>query len=64
MMVAVGTLRKVDIHDDERTSVSEDLSELGLPEDQVGLLEGLASTRSIRRYRDEPIPPAILRAML
>jgi nitroreductase len=44
--------------------VSEDLAALGLPEDQVGLLEGLASTRSIRRYRDEPIPPDALRAML
>lgn len=35
-----------------------------LPEDQIGLLEGLTSTRSIRRYTDEPIPPAALRAML
>ena len=35
-----------------------------LPADTVGLLEGLASTRAIRRYRDEPVPPAALRAML
>lgn len=41
-----------------------DLGSIGLPEDQVGLLEGLTSTRSIRRYRDEPIPASALRAML
>ncbi len=41
-----------------------DLASMALPEDQVGLLEGLTSTRSIRRYLDEPIPPADLRAML
>jgi nitroreductase len=35
-----------------------------LPEDQVGLLEGLVTTRAIRRYRDEPIPDSALRAML
>jgi nitroreductase len=27
----------------------------------VGLLEGLASTRAIRRYRDEPVPDDVLR---
>jgi nitroreductase len=32
--------------------------------DQVGLLEGLATTRAIRRYRDEPIPEHVLRDML
>jgi nitroreductase len=36
----------------------------GLPADTVGLLEGLVTTRSIRRYRDEPVPPEALRAML
>jgi len=36
----------------------------GLPADTVGLLEGITTTRSIRRYTDEPIPPAALRAML
>jgi len=41
-----------------------DLGELGLPADTVGLLEGLTSTRSIRRYRDEPIPDEALRAIL
>ncbi len=44
--------------------VSSRLQDEALPEDQVGLLEGLTSTRAIRRYRDEPIPDAALRAML
>ena len=44
--------------------MSDDLATKDLPNDQVGLLEGLASTRSIRRYLDEPIPPEALRAML
>lgn len=35
-----------------------------LPEDTIGLLEGIASTRAIRRYADEPIPDAMLRAIL
>lgn len=35
-----------------------------LPDDTVGLLEGLCSTRAIRRYRDEPVPDTALRAML
>jgi nitroreductase len=36
-----------------------------LPADTVGLLEGLCSTRAIRRYRGgEAVPPAALRAML
>ena len=29
--------------------------------DTVGLLEGIATTRSIRRYRDEPVPDYVLR---
>ena len=44
--------------------VSHPLQHEALPEDQVGLLEGLTSTRAIRRYRDEPIPDSALRAML
>ncbi len=40
------------------------LSEQPVVADQVGLLEGLASTRAIRRYRDEPIPDDVLRDML
>jgi nitroreductase len=35
-----------------------------LPGDAVGLLEGIASTRAIRRYRDEPVPTEALRAIL
>lgn len=35
-----------------------------LPLDTVGLLEGLTTTRAIRRYRDEPVPDSALRAML
>jgi nitroreductase len=35
-----------------------------LPTDTVGLIEGIVSTRSIRRYRDEPVPAEALRAML
>jgi nitroreductase len=41
-----------------------DLADVPLPPDTVGLLEGLATTRAIRRYRDEPVPPEALRAML
>ena len=43
---------------------ASDLGSVPLPADVVGLLEGIASTRSIRRYRDEPVPPEALRAML
>ncbi len=32
--------------------------------DVVGLLEGLCSTRAIRRYRDEPVPDHVLRDVL
>jgi nitroreductase len=38
--------------------------ETGLPADTVGLLEGLATTRTIRRYRDEPVPDDVLRDIL
>ena len=41
-----------------------DLASEPLPTDVLGLLEGLTTTRSIRRYRDEPVPPDALRAML
>jgi nitroreductase len=41
-----------------------DLADQPLPADTVGLLEGLATTRAIRRYRDEPVPAAVLRAIL
>lgn len=32
-----------------------------LPADAVGLLEGICTTRAIRRYRDEPVPEHVLR---
>lgn len=35
-----------------------------LAADTVGLLEGLATTRAIRRYTDEPIPESVLRDLL
>jgi nitroreductase len=35
-----------------------------LPDDTVGLLAGLSTTRAIRRYRDEPVSPEALRAIL
>jgi nitroreductase len=42
----------------------ERLSDRPLPADTIGLLEGLCSTRAIRRYRDEPVPDDVLRAVL
>ena len=41
-----------------------DLRSTSLPLDTVGLLEGLTTTRMIRRYRDGPVPPDVLRAIL
>jgi len=35
-----------------------------LPVDTLGLLEGICTTRAIRRYRDEPIPEDVLRDIL
>lgn len=37
------------------------LADTPVAADTVGLLEGIASTRSIRRYRDEPVPDDVLR---
>jgi nitroreductase len=42
----------------------DELRTTPLPGDTVGLLEGITTTRAIRRYRDEPIPDAALRAIL
>ena len=39
------------------------LAEQPLATDSVGLLEGLTTTRAIRRYTDEPIPPDVLLAL-
>ncbi len=33
-------------------------------DDQIGLLDGIATTRAIRRYRDEPVPDDVLAQML
>ena len=41
-----------------------DLASMPLPADTVGLLAGLASTRAVRRYRDEPVPADALRAIV
>jgi nitroreductase len=38
--------------------------QLSFPPDHVGLLEGLVTTRTIRRYTDEPVPDEALRTML
>jgi nitroreductase len=46
------------------TDPARDLASTPLPADVVGLLEGLATTRAIRRYRDEPVPPEVLRAVV
>ena len=43
---------------------SEDLTQRPISADSIGLLEGLSTTRAIRRYLDEPIPEPILRDML
>ncbi len=40
------------------------LAETPIAADSVGLLEGIASTRAIRRYLDEPLPPEALRDIL
>ena len=40
------------------------LGDAPLPPDIVGLIEGISTTRAIRRYRDEPVPPEALRAIL
>ena len=42
----------------------DDLATTPLPDDVVGLLGGLTTTRAIRRYTDDPVPPDALRAML
>ncbi len=45
-------------------SGADRLRTTGLPGDSVGLLEGLTSTRTIRRYLDEPVPADVLRDIL
>ncbi|HZT64607.1 MAG TPA: nitroreductase family protein [Acidimicrobiales bacterium] len=41
-----------------------DLPTTPLPADTVGLLEGIVTTRAIRRYRPDPVPPEALRTIL
>ena len=48
----------------EPSAPGDHLAETALPPDQVGLLEGLATTRTIRRYTGDPVPVEALRAML
>jgi nitroreductase len=48
----------------ELTADPADLAARELPPDRVGLLEGLTTTRAIRRYTTDPVPPEALRAML
>jgi len=43
---------------------AEELATTPLPADTVGLLDGLTSTRAIRRYRDEPVPADALRTIM
>src|ERR1700740_1206868 len=43
---------------------TDELDDRPLPHDAVGLLEGLTTTRAIRRYTSEPVPAEALRAML
>ena len=40
------------------------MNDTALPADTVGLLEGIATTRTVRRYRDEPVPPEVLQAIM
>ena len=39
----------------------DSLDQIPTPDDSIGLLEGIATTRSIRRYADEPVPESVLR---
>jgi len=51
----------------DRPDPSEGVADVGasaLPADTVGLLEGICTTRAIRRYRDEPVPDHVLRDVL
>lgn len=40
------------------------MNDTALPADTVGLLEGITTTRTVRRYRDEPVPPKVLQAIM
>jgi nitroreductase len=49
-----------DAHDE----TSDPERDRALPPDSVGLLEGICSTRAIRRYRSDPVPDQVLRDVL
>jgi nitroreductase len=49
---------------EDLTAAPPGLVDSPLPADVVGLLEGMVTTRAIRRYRDEAVPPEALRAIL
>lgn len=40
------------------------LADTPLPADQIGLLEGITTTRAIRSYTTDPVPDDVLRAVL
>ncbi len=44
--------------------MTDNLSNQPIADDHVGLLEGLSTTRAIRRYHDEPVPDDVLRDLL
>ena len=47
-----------------RAGTSDPIEDRALPPDSVGLLEGICSTRAIRRYLPEPVPDHVLRDVL
>jgi nitroreductase len=49
---------------DEAADGDEGFTGLPLPPDSVGLLEGLTTTRAVRRYRELPVGPAALQTIL
>jgi nitroreductase len=44
--------------------IARELADRALATDTVGMLEGLTTTRAIRRYHDEPVPVAVLRDIM
>ncbi len=50
--------------DQSSPATGSDLANQPITADTVGLLEGLCSTRAIRRYRPDPVPDDLLRDVL
>lgn len=48
----------------KNVGMPDDLADTPAPPDTVGLLEGISTTRAVRRYHDEPVPVGALRDML